>query len=110
MNAPVHPEGLRPIGEILRPIVADMGTRVEVQPPHRPAFVAEGNRVLHRATRQWLTPLQARSKAALIIDVIAESPEPWDGVHEVQLLDLVRAIRDAERFEPTPPVASARAA
>lgn len=104
---------MRHISETIRPIIANAAALVDpglVPPTRLKTFIVEGNRILQRSTRRWLTVEQARAMIPVAADLAITSEAPFDGVHEVQLLDLVRAIREAEGNDAPPPAAMARAA
>lgn len=104
---------MRPISEVLPPIMARFAGNVanaDVPPTRLKAFVVEGDRILHRSSRRWLTVEQARALIPTTADVAIAAEAPFDDYHESELLDLVRAIREAESNGPQTPVAMARAA
>lgn len=75
-----------------------------------PAFVADGDRILDRGGRRWLTVEQAREKLPHLAFIASRAGEHWAEFEEARLLDLVRAIRGAERSDPPPAHSMARAA
>lgn len=104
---------MRHVSEILPNIVANAGAMIDpalVPPTRLKTFIVEGDRILQRSTRRWLTVKQARAMIPVAADLAITSEAPFDGIHEVQLLDLVRAIREAEAYDPLPPASMARAA
>ena len=90
------------------------GAAVFANPANEPcrvlAFVAEGDRILWRHNRRWLSIQEARGLIPQVSDLAITSKAPFDRIHENQMLDLVRAIRDAERHNEPPPASMARAA
>lgn len=83
----------------------------EVPPCRIVSFVAEGDRILHRHFRRWLTIEEARKLVPQVSDLAVRAKDPLGvTIYENQLLDLVRAIRAAEGFVPTPPANMAAAA
>lgn len=83
----------------------------DVPPCRILSFEAEGNRVFWRHSRRWLTIKEARDLVPQVSDLAVRAADPLGiSIYENQLLDLVRAIRAAEGFVPTPPASMARAA
>ncbi|MED5538671.1 MAG: hypothetical protein VX661_12610 [Pseudomonadota bacterium] len=83
----------------------------DVPPCRILSFEAEGNRVFWRHSRRWLTIAEARALVPEVSDLAVRAADPLGiSIYENQLLDLVRAIRAAEGFVPTPPANMARAA
>ncbi|WBT04846.1 hypothetical protein PFY01_09280 [Brevundimonas vesicularis] len=104
---------MRHVSETIRPIIANAAALVDpglVPPTRLKTFIVEGNRILQRSTRRWLTVEQARAMIPVAADLAITSEAPFDGVHEVQLLDLVRAIREAEGNDAPPPAVMQKAA
>lgn len=83
----------------------------DVPPCRIKSFVTEGDRILWRQNRRWLTIKEARDLVPQVSDLAVRAADPLGiSIYENQLLDLVRAIRAAEGFVPTPPANMARAA
>ena len=83
----------------------------DVPPCRILSFEAEGNRVFWRHSRRWLTIKEARDLVPQVSDLAVRAADPLGiSIYENQLLDLVRAIRAAEGFVPTPPAQAMRVA
>lgn len=83
----------------------------EVPPCRVVSFVAEGDRILWRHSRRWLTIKEARDLVPQVSDLAVRASDPMGvAIYENQLLDLVRAIRAAEGFDPTSPAQAVRVA
>ncbi|RZJ46495.1 MAG: hypothetical protein EON87_04410 [Brevundimonas sp.] len=91
------------------PIVRDMG--VEPNEARRPRYLAEGRHIVTVSSGRVQTPPTARRAAAELLEAcLATRDEGLAETDTLALADLVRAIRQAERNDPTPPAAVARAA
>lgn len=104
---------MRVLSNLLGPMVANLAvvaSAANESTERTPAFVADGDRVLDRGGRRWLTVEQARQKLPHLAFIASRAGEYWAEFEEARLLDLVRAIRDAERSDPLPPASMARAA
>lgn len=83
----------------------------DVPPCRILSFEAEGNRVFWRHSRRWLTIAEARALVPEVSDLAVRASDPMGvAIYENQLLDLVRAIRAAEGFDPTSPAQAMRVA
>ena len=104
---------MRRVSDVLPPIMARFAGvigSVEVPPTRLKAFVVEGDRILHRSSRRWLTIEHARAMIPTTANAAIAAEAPFGEYHENELLDLVRAIREAESNDPQSPVAMSRAA
>lgn len=102
------PLGLRPVGEVLEPVRQLVTAANE---PRQPRYVAEGREIVnvHRGAR-W-SPPRARAELKDLYEAVLATT--YESLVETDLLvinDLVHAIRQAERSDPTPPAAIQRAA
>jgi hypothetical protein len=102
------------IDSILGRVLARAAGNIEMAdvPPCRIlSFEAEGNRVFWRHSRRWLTIEGARALVPEVSDLAVRATDPMGvAIYENQLLDLVRAIRAAEGFDPTSPAQAMRVA
>lgn len=99
------PEGMRPIGEILAPIIEHIN-------PHRttPIYQVVGNRILNRLGHPvWMTIEQAEAEGLRLAAQLVKATDPGQVLPLIR--DLAWAIRDAREAEtdPTPPPANASA-
>jgi hypothetical protein len=100
--------GLRPIRETLEPV---RQLAIAANEPRQPRYVAEGREVVNVHSGRRQSPPNAR--AALTYLVESALSTTYESLVETDLLviaDLVHAIRQAERADPTPPASIARAA
>lgn len=102
-RGPVEPpfgcSGLRLVSEDFEP------------PVRRPRYVADGRYIITTATGRAVSPPVARRAAFELLEAtLAARDEGLAAVDTEALGDLVRAIRAAERGDPLPPAAVARAA
>lgn len=97
------------IRDTVVPLARDMG--VEPEDTRRPRYVAEGRYIVTVASGRVQTPPTARRAAAELLEAcLATRDEGLAETDSLALTDLIRAIRQAERNDPTPPAAIARAA
>lgn len=83
----------------------------DFEPVRVARYVAQGRYVVTSATGRAVSPPVARRAAAELLESSLAARD--EGLAETDILalgDLLRAIRDAERNDPTPPAAVARAA
>lgn len=88
-----------------------VGPEVVAQAPRRPRYVAEGRNVVTVSSGRVQSPQTARTAAHELLEACFSTRD--EGLAETDTLaltDLIRAIRQAERNDPTPPAAIARAA
>lgn len=108
-RGPVEPPfGCRPIGEVLAPVTQLVTAANE---PRQPRYVAEGREVVNVHTGRRQSPPKAREALTFLVESALAST--YESLVETDLLviaDLVHAIRQAERADPTPPASMARAA
>lgn len=111
-RGPVEPpfgcsSALRPVGEVapIRQLVT------AANEPRQPRYVAEGREVVNVHTGRRQSPPKAREALTFLVDSALSTT--YESLVETDLLviaDLVHAIRQAERSDPTPPASIARAA
>lgn len=112
-RSPVEPPfgcGPRLVGEVADTIVSRLADRIEGD-ARQPRYFAEGRMIVTAHTGRRVTPPRARE--ALWFEVEAVLATTHDELVEGDLLriaDLVKAIRAAERQDPTPPASIAQAA
>ena len=87
------------------------GERLDRETPRQRRYIAIGREVVNVHSGRRQSPPRAREALTFLVEsVLATS---YESLVETDLLvigDLVRAIRAAERNDPTPPAAFARAA
>lgn len=101
--------GLRLVAECVEPIVRSLG--VEPVEGRQPRYRAEGRCVVTVSSGRVQSPQTARHAAHELLEACFSTRD--EGLAETDTLalnDLIRAIRQAERNDPTPPAAIARAA
>lgn len=106
-RGPVEP----PFGCALR--VVGEGTTIPepVNDTRLPRYIAKGRYVVTTATGRAVSPPVARRAAAELMEsALATRDEGLAETDTLALGDLIRAIREAERGDPLPPAAVARAA
>lgn len=102
--------GLRPVGEAVDTIVSRLADRIEGN-DREPRFYAEGRFVVTAHSGRRVPVTQAREAAHLELEgVIATRQDELVEADLLRLGDLVRAIRQAERNDPTPPAIAMRSA
>ena len=102
--------GLRPVGETVDRIVSRLAV-VSDNDGRQPRYYAEGRRVVVAHSGRQVPVTQAREAAHLELEgVIATRQDDLVEGDLLRLGDLVRAIRQAERADPTPPASIMRAA
>lgn len=102
--------GLRPVGEAVDTIVSRLADRIEGN-DREPRYFAEGRDIVNVYSGRRQTPPMARD--ALKQAVEASLSNTIESLVEPDIAivgDLIRAIRDAERADPTPPASIMRAA
>lgn len=103
-----RPLSLRSVGEVLSPIHQLVTAANE---PRQPRYVAEGREVVNVHSRRRQSPPRAREALTHLVESVLSTT--YESLVETDLLviaDLVHAIRQAERADPTPPASIARAA
>lgn len=111
-RAPVEPPfacSPRLVGEVADTIVSRLADRFE--DPRQPRFYAEGRMVVTTHTGRRVTPPMARDALRFEVEgVLATNQDDLVDADILRIGDLIRAIRAAERQDPTPPASIARAA
>jgi len=110
---PIGGETYRRLDAVLTPMVDRLSVSVLASAANEvaPRFVAEGRDVVSVGSGKRRSPQQARDYLRFVAeDALSVREDIVAEVDIVMLGDLIRAIRDAERGEPTPPAAIARAA
>lgn len=102
--------GLHLVGDDVAPIVSRLADRLE-GPDRQPRFYAEGRMVVTAHTGRRVTPPQAREALHYEVEgVLATTQDDLVDGDILRIADLIRAIRAAERQDPTPPAQAMRTA
>ena len=102
--------GLRLVGEQTDRIVSRLADRFEGE-GREPRFFADGREIVTTHTGRRVNPCQAREALHYEVDgVLATNQDELVEADILRIGDLIKAIRAAERSDPTPPAATMRAA
>lgn len=101
---------MRPVGAPVETVLSRVMQRAG-EGERQPRYHAEGRFIVSTHTGRRQTPPVARQALGFLVDSALSVRD--DDLAESDILmvgDLIRAIRDAERNDPTPPATMARAA
>lgn len=104
---------MRRLDSILNPIIdrASVAVLASAANEIAPRFVAEGRDVVATGSGKRRTPQQAREYLQHVMeDALSVRDDVTAEADVIMITDLIRAIREAERNDPTPPAVMARAA
>ena len=104
---------MRRLDSIMNPLVDRMSVAVLSSAANEiaPRFVAEGREVVATGSGKRRSPPQAREYLQHVLDdALSVRDDVTAEADTIMIADLIRAIREAERNDPLPPAAMARAA
>lgn len=103
-------EGPRPVGAPLETVLSRLIDRAG-EGDRIPRYIADGRMVVSVHTKRRQTPPLARQALGFLVDSALSVHDDDLADSDVLMIgDLIRAIREAERNDPTPPAAIAQAA
>ena len=104
-------EGPRPVGGAIETVLSRIIAQRGEEGVRCPRYIADGRTIVSVHTKRRQTPPLARQALGFLIEsALSATDEDLSECDILMAADLIRAIRQAERNDPTPPAAIAQAA